>query len=88
MHTTPEALSAMQASHYDLVVTDLLMPGGGGWEVLKLAATMDGAPRVLVLSGLVGAQVEEDAMAMGASGFLRKPVSRADLSTKVGELLA
>ena len=88
VHTTQDAISALRERRYELVITDLLMPGGGGREVLKFAKSAEGQPLVLVTTGLMEAQAERDALEMGACGVIHKPFSRAELSQSVDAVLA
>jgi CheY-like chemotaxis protein len=75
----------------DVVVTDLLMPGVDGVEVIDRLKSMGGkAPRVLAISGggsLVGA---EEALSMAqttADATLRKPFDAAELNEAVDRLM-
>ena len=88
VYTAQEAIRALRANRYDLVITDLVMPGGGGREVLASARSGEQPPPVLVITGLMEAQVEEEALAMGAGGVLHKPFAGPDLTRAVGNLLA
>ena len=83
-----QAIAAMRGEHFDLVVTDLLMPGGGGREVLSAAATLPEPPQVLVITGLLEVEVETETIAMGAGGCLRKPFTRAELIAAIDRLFA
>jgi PAS domain S-box-containing protein len=84
---TRAAIASLTACRFDLVVTDLLMPGGGGQEVLTFASTLDDPVPVLVVTGVVGEQMEREAMAMGAAGYVRKPFTRAELIGAVEKIL-
>ena len=46
-----EARSMLANVRYDLVILDLTLPDGSGWELLPLIREQDPAPRVIVLSG-------------------------------------
>ncbi len=71
------------AEHPDLslVLSDVVLPDGDGFEVLEYVASLDDAkPQVILLSGR---RVEEDArraVDAGAIGCLAKPVSFQDIS--------
>ena len=71
----------------DLILIDLMMPGMSGAE---LKARLDGAAAyaavpVLVLSG--DTRLAEHAKAMGAAGWLAKPVALHDLIARIEALL-
>jgi len=64
--------------HPDVVILDVMMPDRDGWEVLQtLRRSKAGSEaRVLVCSIINDPQL---AKALGADGFLHKPVDRASL---------
>ena len=69
------AIDALAAEAFDLVVTDLRMPGEDGMAVLA-ASRADEADRPVVLVTAHGAMhVAVDAMRAGAADVLEKPVS-------------
>jgi two-component system OmpR family response regulator len=81
--TGSEALSRALASHYDLVILDLVMPDMAGQAVLEgmLAARPDQA--VLVLSCLADVASKVDCLEHGAQDYLTKPFSLAELLARV-----
>lgn len=82
-----QATSKLAQSSFDLVLTDLKLPGMSGIEVLR--ASREAHPRlpvvVLTAFGTVGTAVE--AMKLGAADFLEKPVEIEDLFQLVESLL-
>jgi two-component system chemotaxis response regulator CheY len=75
------ALAAIEQRKPAVVLLDLVMPGKSGLEVLKL---LEGAgPRVLVLSALDTEALMQQAMSMGAHGFLAKPIHPLDVQNLV-----
>ncbi len=48
-----EAIALLHSDHFDVVVTDLLMPGGGGRRVLDHTRQLPTPPPVIVLTGKV-----------------------------------
>jgi PAS domain S-box-containing protein len=68
----------------DLVVTDMVMPGMGGSELLASLADRGTAPKVIVMSGY-----SEDLAVSGREGmpFLPKPFTVAELAEKVRRTL-
>ncbi len=72
---------------FDLVLTDLKLPGASGLEVLEASRAEQPATPVVVMTahGTVGAAVE--AMKLGAMDFLEKPVEIDELFALVGSLI-
>ncbi|ALG73405.1 regulator [Azospirillum thiophilum] len=71
----------------DLAICDLEMPRMGGLDLLHALRTATGNPLadlpVLVLTGHREADVVKRAIAYGISGYLVKPVSKADLMKRL-----
>ncbi len=82
------ARAALAGAGFDLVLTDLMLPGGSGLDVLAAARAADGALPVVVMTafGTVAAAVE--AMKLGATDFLEKPIAIDRLESLVAELVA
>jgi two-component system, OmpR family, response regulator len=78
-----EALDLALASHYDLIILDLVMPDMSGQDVLDhlLVARPDQA--VLVLSCLADVASKVDCLERGAQDYLTKPFSLAELLARV-----
>src|SRR5262245_56248675 len=70
---------------YDAILLDLLMPGIGGFEVLK--AIRGGSPNsatpIIIVSVLAEASTRERCMAAGASAYIVKPPERNTLIATV-----
>ena len=72
--STPKALERLRAERYQLVISDLRLPGGSGHDVLRAAREQDADLPVVMLTayGTIGDAVA--AMKQGAFDFLSKPV--------------
>lgn len=86
-HDTLTALAALGTAHFDAIVSDLVMPGGGGRQVLAAAQTLPGSPPVLLITGMPHQGLENDLTQLGARGFLHKPFNLPDLIRALGELM-
>lgn len=75
-----EALEFLKASHYDLFLVDLKMPGRSGMEILSLARTLD--PRLMIIMFTAYATLETavEAVKRGAFDYLAKPFTADQLS--------
>lgn len=70
-----EALAKLREENYDMVFTDIKMPGMSGLEVAeKVKASQPWLP-VVIVTGYGTDEHEARAAAAGVSGFLRKPLS-------------
>src|ERR1700743_1487743 len=80
-----EALTAIRAEVPDLVISDVMMPGMDG---LQLVAALRGEPRtaavpVLLLSARAGQEASIEGLQAGADDYLVKPFSAAELLARV-----
>jgi CheY-like chemotaxis protein len=84
-----KALSMMAATQPDLVVADVVMPGMTGFELcqsLKQDAAYRAIP-LLLISGIVNANVETQARQVGAIGVVKKPFTPDELLPKIKNAL-
>ena len=85
-----EALEAVHGCHPDVLLLDLTMRDGDGWEVLK-ELRRGGCPEglhIAVLTGQADEMVEQRARAAGANVYLAKPISGSDLTRALHRLLS
>jgi two-component system cell cycle sensor histidine kinase/response regulator CckA len=81
-----EALTLAIAEHFDLLLTDVVMPKMSGPELAHaLRARFAGLP-VIYMSGYTDDVLDAKALAEPATGFLRKPFANADLVAEVRKL--
>lgn len=88
--TCEEALHRAEESACDAILLDLLMPGIGGYEVLREIRAR-GANRttpILVLSVMSTRESMERCRRLGATAFLAKPVDREVITTMLRSALA
>jgi CheY-like chemotaxis protein len=72
----------------DLVLSDLVMPGMGGYEQAGRLAQHHPAVRMLFMSGYTEDSAARRDILLQGSAFLQKPFSVADLSNAVHQALA
>jgi DNA-binding response OmpR family regulator len=78
-----EGLHMAQASDYDLVILDLIMPDIDGRIVLAEVLKERREQAVLVLSCLADVTTKVDCLELGAQDYLTKPFSLAELLARV-----
>lgn len=82
-----QALIAVSEESFDVVVTDLKMPGMDGLTLLEhLHASLPGLP-VILLTGHAGEDEAAEALRRGAVAYLHKPCELESLLQKVAEVL-
>jgi two-component system sensor histidine kinase RpfC len=84
-----DVLNALEAQRFDVVITDLHMPGVSGIEIMKQTRFMEaGRPRtpfiVLTADATTAAQLESERA--GAYAFLTKPLAIGRLLEKLAEI--
>jgi two-component system response regulator PilR (NtrC family) len=72
---------------FDLVVTDLIMPGGSGLDVIKRARARCSETQVLVVTAHATVQTAVEAMRLGAYGYVEKPLDLATARAHVDKAL-
>src|SRR5687768_17130929 len=70
-----DAIAAITAEPFDLVITDQKMRDGEGLEVLAAAQDADPALPVVILTAYATVELAVDALRQGAFDFLTKPFS-------------
>jgi DNA-binding NtrC family response regulator len=82
VHSAPDAESAlklMNESQFDLVITDLKLPGMSGLEFLQAVKRLDAQIPVVIMTAFGSVESAVDAMKAGASDYVLKPFSLAEL---------
>ncbi|MBM4284667.1 MAG: response regulator [Deltaproteobacteria bacterium] len=74
-----EAVEMVGQGGYDLVLTDLKMPGMDGIEVLERVKKMDEDALVMVITAYGSLESAEEAMAKGAFDFITKPFRKEQI---------
>jgi DNA-binding NtrC family response regulator len=78
-----QALELFERRSFDVIVLDLMMPGLSGLDVLKELETLNAECEVVVLTGEATVEAAVEAMKLGASEFLTKPISLKELDRLV-----
>jgi DNA-binding response OmpR family regulator len=88
--TCEQALRLAAKNAYDAILLDLLMPGVGGFEVLKelRRASSNVATPVIIVSVLADTATRTRCISLGANAYLVKPVERNGLIATVQAQIA
>ena len=74
-----EAAGFLEKETFDLVLTDLKMPGMDGLELLDLARRRDEDALVLVITAYGSLELAEETMAKGAFDYITKPFRKEQI---------
>jgi two-component system response regulator AtoC len=72
-----DGLSAVETARkgeHDVIISDWLLPGMAGLRMLSKLKSLGSPPEVIFISGQVAVEVAVEAIRMGASDFLSKPL--------------
>ena len=83
-----EALGALAEEEWDLLITDLTLPGMDGLSLIQEAARRRAELPLLVLTGDVRAAIASEALAAGAHVVMVKPFKLDELRDAVTRLTA
>lgn len=78
-----QALEILKEQSFDLVITDLMMPGIKGIELLQEAKKINDSTGFFVISAYGTIETAVEAMKKGAFDFLTKPFSISQIETRV-----
>lgn len=81
------ALALLEVLSFSVVLSDVIMPGGSGIEILDHAVRHHPDTLVILLSGHGSIDVVKDAILKGAFDFLIKPFDLSELTATVGRAL-
>lgn len=75
-----EAIDRLRLEEFHLVITDLMMPGAGGIEVLKYASRSNAEIAVVILTAYGTLDTTLEAIKEGAYDYLTKPFRTQEIS--------
>jgi DNA-binding NtrC family response regulator len=82
-----EAFNLLDAHEFDVIVTDLRMPGKSGLKVIDKALTLPNRPVVIMMTAYGNIDSAVEAMKRGAFDFLTKPVNLEKLEILIQRAL-
>ena len=83
-----EAERALEDGPFDLLLTDIVMPGLDGIEVARRAAELFPGMRIMFITGFAAVALAEGSGAPEGARVLSKPIHLRELVTEVDRMLA
>jgi len=85
--TGEEALERIREKSFDVVVTDIMMPGIDGFEVLKVLRENYPSTQVVIMTAYGSDMHKERAMKEGANHYVEKPFEMKEFKKLIMGLL-
>ena len=83
-----EGLQELAKEPFDLVITDIRMPGLTGLDILPIIKRLNPDASVIVITAFGNEEVHRRSFEKGAAGYLEKPIHVDRLKTLVHEMLS
>lgn len=82
-----EALTKLTYNMYDLLVTDLKMPGISGFTLVEVARSLHPNISVILMTAFGSREVQDESEQLEVNGYLIKPFPTAQLQELIQEIL-
>ncbi len=83
-----EAVALIRKQKFDLILLDLRMPEGDGFDVLRFLNEQGSHIPVIVLTGVDDVSIAGECVKLGAADYLTKPYNFHELIDSVERVLA
>jgi diguanylate cyclase (GGDEF)-like protein len=77
------AIAMLNTRSFDIMITDIVMPGLGGLELTELAKKLNPSMPVIIMTGFIDEFTYDKAIESGASDFIKKPFTAAELLMRI-----
>ncbi|MBW1885269.1 MAG: response regulator, partial [Deltaproteobacteria bacterium] len=85
--TAVEALHLLDREVFDIVITDLVMPGVDGTELVGRIKERLPEQDIVMVTGVVDVKTAVEAMKQGATDYILKPFDRNTLADSLSKIL-
>ncbi len=86
--TLADAKKAIEKKSFQLILSDLRLPDGDGIDLLKWMDEASISIPVIVMTGYAEVQTAVQAIKLGASDYIAKPINPQELHKKIMEILS
>jgi DNA-binding response OmpR family regulator len=82
-----DALRMLSKDHFDLVITDIRMPGLTGLDILPRIRSLKPETPIIVMTAYGSDDVRRRSLERGATTYLEKPIHLSKLRTVIREMV-
>jgi len=82
-----EGMRLLESVRPRLVISDLRLPDGDGFDIIRAAQRLALPPAVIAITAFSSREMRQSALDAGASAFLAKPFGIAEFSSLVEDLI-
>jgi diguanylate cyclase (GGDEF)-like protein len=82
-----EALHLLEREDFEVIITDLVMPGLDGTQLVEAVKERDPDQDIVMVTGVVDVKTAVDAMKQGATDYILKPFDRKTLVRSLDAIL-
>ena len=82
-----DALTKLTYNRYDLLVTDLKMPGISGFTLVEVARSLHPDIKVILMTAFGSREVQDEAKSLKVEGYLTKPFPTVQLQDMANSIL-
>lgn len=82
-----DALDTIKEEHFDLIISDIMMPFKSGIELLSDIKKVNPTLPIIIISSLDQQEVILTAFQEGAADFVKKPINLSELLLRVKRVL-
>jgi putative two-component system response regulator len=82
-----EATAALEVDNFDLLLTDMSMPGDSGLDLIRTSSELYPDLATVMVTGLDDREIANEALAMGAYGYIIKPFESNEILISVTNAL-
>ncbi len=86
--TEARRLLANEATAFDIVLTDLKLPGGSGLDIVKSAHARSSETLVTIVTGFASLETAIEAIRLGAYDYITKPFSLDEIGVQIRNMIA
>ncbi len=83
----PQAQRLLESEHFDLILVDVRIPGGSGWDLLAAMRRKGDDTPVIFITASDGVEERVRGLRLGADDYLAKPFAMRELVARVAAVL-